>query len=282
MHDNSKKNVYSPIPHTQHRPIGVYITPVIQAKEIPIRRRFNFKKANWTSFETTLDQLINERELEPTVENYNTFIEVIKTAPRKTIPRGCRRKFIPGLNEEHMYLYEEYQTAFTNNPFSKETSELGEKLIDSICEQKRSSWQKLIEETDMKHSSRKAWGTMKILSNNNTKACPHPNVTANQVAMQLIENGKTTTKKRNRQIPTNFPMPKETSILDQEFTIDDLANALKDLKNGKASGIDDICNEKISHFGATARKWLLGLFNYCIINTKIPKSVEEKQNNRYP
>ena len=53
--------------------------------------------------------------------------------------------------------------------------------------------------------------------------------------------------------------------------MDDLVNTLKDLKNGKASGIDDICNEQILHFSATACKWLLDLFNYCIINIKIPK-----------
>ena len=195
LNNNSKKIVLSPIPHTQHRPIGVCIIPVVQAKDIPMRRRFNFKKANWTSFENSLDQLITQRQLEPTIENYNTFVEMIKTASRKTIPRGCRRKFIPGLSEEHMDLYEKYQDAFTNDPFSKETSEIGENLIECISEQKRSNWQKLIEETDMKHSSRKAWKTMKILSNDNTKACPHPNVTANQVAMQLVDNGKTSTKK---------------------------------------------------------------------------------------
>ena len=78
-------------------------------------------------------------------------------------------------------------------------------------------------------------------------------------------------KKKDRHAPTDIPMPKETSILEDDFTMDDLSNALKDLKTGKACGIDDICNEQISHFGVIARKWLLDLFNYCTNNLKIPK-----------
>ena len=157
VHDNSKKNVYSPIAHTQHRPIGVCITPVIQAKEIPMRRRFNFKKANWTSFETTLDQLINERELDPTVENYNTFIEIIKTASRENNPTRVQKKIHTGFSTKNTCITmrsTKLPSPTTHSP--KKTSKLGEKLIDSICEQKRSSWQKLIEETNVKHSSRES------------------------------------------------------------------------------------------------------------------------------
>ena len=60
--------------------------------------------------------------------------------------------------------------------------------------------------------------------------------------------------------------------------MDDLANALKDLKNGKASGIDDICNEQISHFGKMITQPVQLLHN----QHKNSKNVEEKQNNLYP
>ena len=68
-----------------------------------------------------------------------------------------------------MNLYKEYQIAFDANPFSEETSEISEHLVDSISEQRRQAWQILTEGTDVIHSSRKAWKTIKILSNDSTQ-----------------------------------------------------------------------------------------------------------------
>ena len=47
---NCHKLVCTPIPHSQHRPIGVKISSLVNSTTIRFRRRFNFKKANWLTY----------------------------------------------------------------------------------------------------------------------------------------------------------------------------------------------------------------------------------------
>ena len=94
----------------------------------------------------------------------------------------------------------------------------------------------------MTHNSKKVSSLIKKkLSNDPRKADQHVNVTLNQVAHQLILNGQRQSKiKRCGQEKHDF---------DDDFTIIELQNWLKHLKNGKAAGLDEILTEEIENFG---------------------------------
>lgn len=65
------KEVWRPIPHTQHRPIVCKIMAVTKTNEIPYMIRYNFKKADWNNFTKDLDSRITE--IEPTNDNHDKF-----------------------------------------------------------------------------------------------------------------------------------------------------------------------------------------------------------------
>ena len=159
-----------PIPHTQHRPICVRVEPVVVPQATPFRRRFNLRKADWIGYATELDKLI--LDVEPTPANYNRFVESVRMASRRHIPRGCRTEFIPGLTEESKSLYEAYKTQYSNSPFDDGTMEFGNALLDSMIEEKKRRWEEVITSTNMTHNSRQAWKTIRMLSNDPTSSSP--------------------------------------------------------------------------------------------------------------
>ena len=65
-------------------------------------------------------------------------------------------------------MYEDYQRRFTEDPFSEDTVELGDTLLDAISESQRSKWQDMIESTDFTHISRKALRTINKLTKDYT------------------------------------------------------------------------------------------------------------------
>ena len=75
---------------------------------------------------------------------------------RRHIPRGCRTTYIPGLTEESQSLYEAYKKQYSSNPFAEGTLETGNKLIDTMKEEKK-RWEEVITSIDLTHNSRKAW-----------------------------------------------------------------------------------------------------------------------------
>ena len=93
-----KKSITDPITHTQHRPICVSAHPVMIPQTIPFRRRFNFMKADWNGYSAELDKLIED--VEPIPANYKWFVETVRVASRRHIPRGCRTEYVPGLTDE--------------------------------------------------------------------------------------------------------------------------------------------------------------------------------------
>ena len=75
--------------------------------------------------------------IKPTPGNYETFVKVVKKTARRHIPRGCRVKYIPGLSKETATMYEEYVTMFESDPFAEETISTGEKVMESISQERQ-------------------------------------------------------------------------------------------------------------------------------------------------
>jgi len=94
-----KKKVEAPIPNSQHRPITCQINAIIHPENVPMIRRYNFKKANWENFKTQLDTEINK--ITPIPENYGQFTKLVKYVPTQNIPRGCRTQYIPEMRKEN-------------------------------------------------------------------------------------------------------------------------------------------------------------------------------------
>ena len=261
-----QKLVLEPIPKSQHRPIGITVDPIVKPTTVPFKRRFNYRKAKWEKFTVELDQKV--KHIKPSAENYDKFTQLVKKTARRHIPRGCRVNYIPGLSKESAELYDEYVTMFETDPFSDDTTAIGVKVMDSISQERRKSWNALIESTDMTKNSKKAWSTIRKLKGDPTTAPHQSNVTANQVAHQLLLNGKSGKKQkkikldRSKRIDHGFTKP---------FTMEELDAGISALKPGKAIGLDKIATEEIKNFGPEAKMWLLQLYNQCLATHKLPK-----------
>jgi len=150
-----------------------------------MKRRFNFRKANWNDFSTDLDSEITN--LAPTTENYEAFVNIVKRVSRKHIPRGCRTEYITGLSSElteHMHKYTEM---YEKDLFGYETINKGEFLLEAIGIERKANWINLVESINMKHSSQKAWGLMKKLNNDPKQRNSQNITTPDQIAHQLLK-----------------------------------------------------------------------------------------------
>ena len=86
----------------------------------------------------------------------------------------------------------------------------------------------------MIHSSRKAWRTITIPSNDYPHSKEKAIATANKVAHELIKNGKSPTQKNQKLTPLRET---DNSIINDPFTLND---PFTQLETGKAVGLDDI------------------------------------------
>eukprot|EP00057_Strongylocentrotus_purpuratus_P002687 XP_003725025.1 PREDICTED: RNA-directed DNA polymerase from mobile element jockey-like [Strongylocentrotus purpuratus] len=258
----TSERISEPIPHSQHRPIIVDITAAVVPQRVPLRRRFNFRKADWEQFAIDLDEVLSD--LDPVPANYDQFVRTVHEISRKHIPRGCRENYIPGISAESALMYIKL---YEEDPFSEKTLSAGKLLMAAISEERRKSWQDLIDGVDMTHNSKRAWSTIKKISNDPTKSTPHSNVTADQVAHKLLLNGKSAHKKRHKR----NPWPQVDTESTWYFNNLELQTASDSLKNGKAAGLDDIRTEQIKHCGHNTREWLLSLFDNCVTLSQLPK-----------
>ena len=110
----------------------------------------------------------------------------------------------------------------------------------------------------MAKNNHKAWNLIRKLNNDNTKLTQqHCNITANKIAHQLLLNSKTphSIKQLKPNLKTNDFNPQFT----KPFSFQELKCCISTLKNGKATGLDNILTEELKHFGPKALKWLLQL-----------------------
>ena len=188
-HQLFTRTIMDPIPKSQHRPVAIDIKPVIQPRETKYKNpRSNYRKANWESFTSDMENGITT--IAPDPERYEDFQSLVIGAAKKNIPRGCRESYIPGLSDQNKQTYREYTQAYKDDPFSENTMELGEDLLSSLCQERCERWHETIENIDMTHNSKKAWSTIKKLNSEDRHSARIAAVTPNEVAHQLLVNGK--------------------------------------------------------------------------------------------
>jgi len=205
-----------PITSTQHRLILCGISAAISPNFVPFRRKFNFRKADWTAFSNELDKRISC--LPPTSDNYDQFVEIVTTVSRKTIPRGCRTQHIPGLSAEAVEQIDRYIGEYNIDPFNTHTIEEGTKSLNAVAETRRKIWCETLQSVDMRHDSRKSWELIRRLGNIPRRPTIQPRVTLKQIAHTLFLNGKP--PKINRKIKKNKILRevyKETHYLFKQF-----------------------------------------------------------------
>ena len=137
-----------------------------------------------------------------------------------------------------------------------------------MTEEKRKIWEEVITSTNMTHNSRKAWKTINKLSNDPTSSNPPCLVTANQVAHQLLVNGRGTmpSKPKRHVLP---PVTEGDTSKVYHFSEGEYNKGVAALKNNKAAGRDDILVEQLKHLGPKAHKWLLTMLDMCFMENKI-------------
>ena len=129
------------------------------------------RKANWSGY--TIDVIFLLMKL-TTPENYERFVDAIGVTSNKHILRGCSSHYIPGLSEESKSLYEAYKKQYMSNPFDSTTLDTGNELISKMAAQNKRRWEEMITSTDLTSNSRKAWQTIRKISNRDAQKpkCP--------------------------------------------------------------------------------------------------------------
>ena len=102
-----------------------------------------------------------------------------------------------------------------------------------------------------------------------TSSNPPCLVTANQVAHQLLVNGRGTMPSKPKR-PVLPPATEGDTSKVYPFSEGEYNKGVAALKNNKAAGRDDILVEQLKHFGPKAHKWLLIMLNICFMENKIP------------
>ena len=252
-----------PIPRSKHRPIGVQVNAAITVQTVPIRRRFKPRKANWEQYAYQLDAAVEN--IPATAECYDQFVKALRKVARKNIPRRCRRNYVPGVTPESIQMIEEYREKYEDDPFADSTITLGDELMSAISEE---AWQTLIESTDMTHNSKKAWSTIRKRCDDPCKPKQHYNTTANQMAHQLLLNGRPP----NRQPKVHLDRQRypDDPGFTRAFTATELDIGIRVLKNGKAPGLDDIQTELINSLDP---KHATGYF---VFSTTVPRLIDRK------
>lgn len=128
----ASRKVLKSFPHSQHRPVIVSVGVSIPIIESIPKPRWNFQKANWQKYQQEVDA--NLRWIPPKRCNYKRFVGVVNAAAKRCIPRGFRKEYIPGWNDNIEQLYREFEES--GDP------KILEELLDALNAARREKWAK--------------------------------------------------------------------------------------------------------------------------------------------
>jgi hypothetical protein len=124
------RTVLGNFPNSQHRPVALHIGIQLPQVKCTSKSRWDFRKADWSSFSATVDETIVRIPATPTI--YERFVNILKTAAKRHIPRGFRNAYTPCWNPENEALLQQYEN------IGEPTT--GKALLESLNSARRQTW----------------------------------------------------------------------------------------------------------------------------------------------
>ena len=285
---------------SDHLPILIHINSF---KPPPVRRKgpsWNYKKADWPKYESLTDKftadagISEENSLD---QNVSILTNAILKAALLCIPRGRRADYKPYWSHTLEKLHQQLSKARNQVELdpSPANSSAYTKARDAFDKEKdlqtRKSWQEKTASLNMERDTTRLWRLTKAL-NEDTQATRSQTViteenkhytgklAANVLADSFSLNS-TLNVPRERiadiRCETKSELRRNTAdpSMVNPFSIHELKDATRKLKNKKSPGKDGITNEMIKKLGNGARQKLLDVFNQSWTTGNFPTTWKE-------
>ena len=203
---------------------------------------------------------------------YCQFISAIIKTAKQNIPRGHRKIYIPGWDNECDDLAEKHHAATTE----QEKHDTATTLMEHLDSARQERWVETVQAIDFTHSSRKDWSVVRRLTGekNNKPKVP---IKANKIAQHVVKNGRNATvnseftREVNKELKEKLQGASVDFDLCSDFTVDDMQQALRSLRSGKAPEPDSIHPEFLMHLGTECQNWLRMFMTNCMQARRYPK-----------
>uniref|UniRef100_W5NI73 Endonuclease/exonuclease/phosphatase domain-containing protein n=1 Tax=Lepisosteus oculatus TaxID=7918 RepID=W5NI73_LEPOC len=261
-----QRSVLSIFPNSQHRPVVTFhpalVTPTPSRPSARQTSSFPLKLPDPNSTD------IND--------SYSRFCNMIISTSNNHIPRGFRKTYIPGWDEECTNLASELESATT----TERAQSIGSTLIEYLDNIRKQEWNNMmVSEIDMKHSSIRAWQTINRLTGQSHK--PQIQTTSKPKTSQSgkpTHTDKQFARKVKQEIHDSWRASSADDNSHSGFTYPELITAISTLKAGKAPGPDHLHSEQLIHLFVPALEWLLAFFNNCLLKYIIFPSLRFQAN----
>ena len=288
------RTVLDPLGGSDHRPVKLSINLNYKPPDSKTFPRWNYKKADWGKFKRLTDKF--SKSIKPADQNINrattNFQKALLQAATESIPRGARKNYKPYWTEELQDLEDQVNSArqtveeTPNIENNIRLKALTAKYTSSYKQGARDSWIKKTESLNFDKEGQKLWKLTKALNDENTKAAPitlqkeQHMITGKDAANVLadryeqVSNIEVPEERKQKVMSEQRQMKVETAdnIMDQDYNLEELEEALKVLNDLKSPGPDKITNAMLTHMGNRAKAKLLGIFNNSWRTGQVPQA----------
>lgn len=231
--------------------------------------RKNFRKANWTRYETEIGKMTNQLDLNAGFDDLHSIVEA---AAQKSIPETKTNQIKPQGNpwwdQECSSIVKERRKAISNFRSSpnlqnfiqaKRQIALSKKQLNR---KKKDSFKEFCGTLNRNTNITYIWNKIKKFGGTHANArLPIPSDT---ISEEILKDNSITN------ITPNFSLqPLETA--DPPFNLEELTHSLKG-KTSSAPGMDEVNYPMLSHLGEKASNILLNIYNECLQGKPIPEA----------
>lgn len=250
---------------------------------------WNFKKAKWHKYLEELEEKLNPCNFDFIKDgpdkNNKKLCNIIIEAAKRYIPKGRQFRYKPFWNETLTKLKTDRENARKKAESTGEQNDVVEwrkiaaKFKRTINESRRSAFNKFIENLDYRKDSGKVYKFIGKLDNKYTCKKQEPiNISNTNNTLYTDQNIAKAFNKlycQSKCIPKEFKKEEKSMkllfrkasldtsnrLFNDDFTSEELTQAISSLKDRKKPGPDNIMSEFLKHLGPVATETLLKLMN---------------------
>ena len=268
---------------SDHLPILIRLQTTVTTSPALHRTFVNLKKANWVRYRQEIEDKLCSRQLPSNCQvDEKLFRATLLKAASHHIPTGRHKLHSQQVPTEILAKMIERDDLRKQDPSSPLLPTLNADITRAISEHKRSKWREFVESIDHKTDSAKLWRTIKgiegkgkpLAENEAISFNGRPSTSAKKIANDFNKQfttsklGKHSSSRRTRQVSRVVKRkPLENTI---KFTCEQVTKAIKNCKNSKAFGPDQLSILHLKNLGPRAVEHLTALYNDSVQSSRIP------------